>query len=137
MQDLIRSWGSLVEVTGGTIGGIFEVRHHGKWIAADARDDLDLYATAPSGDEVGLKRLHADNAAEMLGIWMAPSGNKSKLVSVLKNYALKWVSKIKLGKQLQEEAFTALKMTISAKLKVSFNQVPCHLCISRESKICN
>ena len=105
MQSLIQSWGSLVEVTGGTIRPdkswwylIEYVWHHGKWIAADARDDLDLYATAPSGDEVSLKRLHADDAAEMLGIWIAPSGNNSKLISVLKHHALQWASKIKLGK---------------------------------------
>lgn len=124
MQALIKSWGSLVEVTGGTLRPdkswwylIEYVWHRGKWIAADARDDLDLFAIAPNGDEVTLKRLHADTSAEMLGIWMSPSGNNSKIVSVLKRQALEWAGKIRLGRPSKEEAFTALKTTISAKLK--------------------
>ena len=82
---------------------------------------MDIYATAPSGDNVSLKRLHADDAAEMLGIWMAPSGNNDKLISVLKHHALHWASKIRLGKPSQEEAFVALNTTISAKLKYPLN----------------
>jgi hypothetical protein len=124
MQRLINSWGSLVEVTGGTIRTdkswwylIEYVWYRGRWIAADARDDLDLTASTPTGEEVALKRLHANDAAELLGVWMAPSGNNSKLVKVLKKHAVDWAGKIKLGRPSQTEAFTALKTTISAKLK--------------------
>ena len=61
-EDPLQSWGSLVEVTGGTLRPdkswwylIEYVWHRGKWIAADTRDDLDLFAIAPNGDEVTLK----------------------------------------------------------------------------------
>ena len=51
----------------------------------NARDDVDLVAKAPNGDEVSLKRLHVDEAAEMLGVWMTPSENNTKIASTLKN----------------------------------------------------
>ena len=124
MQNLIRSWGSLVEVTGGALRPdkswwylIEYVWNRGQWIAADARDDLDLVAPTPTGIDVSLKRLKADESAELLGVWMAPSGNNTKLVKVLKKHAVEWAGRIKLGNPSQTEAFTALKTTISAKLK--------------------
>ena len=48
--------------------------------SSDIMYDLDLVATAPNGEVVSLKRLvhHVDEAGEMLGIWMAPSGNNEK-----------------------------------------------------------
>ena len=124
MQELINSWGELVEVTGGALRPdkswwylVEYVWSKGKWRAANARDDLDLVAKAPNGEEVSLKRLHVDEAAQMLGIWMSPSGNNKKIVSTLKKQSLEWAAKVRLGRPSQEEAMVALKVNVSARLK--------------------
>ena len=46
--------------------------------------DMDLIASDSNEELVSLKRLRCDQAAEMLGIWLAPDGNKQKVVRVLK-----------------------------------------------------
>jgi hypothetical protein len=124
MQALIRSWGSLVEVTGGALRPdkswwylIEYTWRRGKWTATDAHEDQQLVAPTPEGEEVALQRLRANEAAELLGVWMAPSGDNTKLVKVLKKHAVDWAGKIRLGRPSQKEAYTALKTTISAKLK--------------------
>ena len=124
MQELINSWGELVEVTGGALRPdkswwylVEYVWSRGKWRGTNARDDLDLVATAPNGEVVSLKRLHVDEAAEMLGVWMAPSGNNKKIVSTLKRQSLEWAAKVRLGRPSQEEAMVALKVNVSARLR--------------------
>ena len=39
---------------------------------------LDLVAKGVNGNTLSLKRLRCDRVAEMLGIWIAPSGDKQK-----------------------------------------------------------
>ena len=56
----------------------------GKWVGNDSCMDMDLIATDSNGELVSLKRLRCDQAAEMLGIWLAPDGNKQKVIKVLK-----------------------------------------------------
>ena len=80
-----------MEVTGGSIRSdkswwhlINYVWKRGKWVGADCCMDLDLIATDSDGELVSLKRLRCNQAAEMLGIWLAPDGNKQKVISVLK-----------------------------------------------------
>ena len=58
MQDLIQSWGSLMEVTGGVLGVskrwwylIYYVWNKGKWTASDAAVDMDLTATSATGEQ--------------------------------------------------------------------------------------
>ena len=53
----------------------------------------------------------------MLGIWIAPNGDRSKQISVLKQAALEWAGKVRIGHCSPEEAWTALHTNISAKLK--------------------
>jgi len=48
---------------------------------------------------------------------MAPDGNKKKLVQSLREEALEWGTKMRMGQSSQLEAWTALHPTISAKLK--------------------
>ena len=36
-----------------------------------------------------MKRLHAHESSKMLGIWIAPNGNKTTLISELKNEVIK------------------------------------------------
>ena len=42
-----------------------------------------------TGEMMALSHLKCDEAAEMIGVWMAPDGNK-KLISVLKSRAVEW-----------------------------------------------
>ena len=88
MQRLINSWGDLMEVTGGAIrtdkSWWYLVEYtwkRGKWIAKDSMPHLDLVATGLDGEEVSLQRLMCNTAVEMLGIWVAPNGGKSKQIS--------------------------------------------------------
>ena len=53
----------------------------------------------------------------MLGIWLAPNGNPSKCVSVLKQKAVDWGLKVRLGNHSPVEAWTAIHTNISARLK--------------------
>ena len=125
MQRLIHSWGSLAEVTGGALAPskswwylVDYVWHRGKWVASDAGDEsFDLSARTPTGESVSLRRLHARDSTEMLGVWMSPSGDKTKIVEVLKTHAVEWAGKIRMARMSQEEAWTALTMNISAKIR--------------------
>ena len=100
MQELIQSWGSLMEVTGGALSVskswwylIEYVWKRGKWEATDAGNDLDLVAKDTSGNIVSLKRLHCHESSKMLGVWIAPDGNQVKLIEELKK--IPWNGAIK------------------------------------------
>ena len=53
----------------------------------------------------------------MLGVWLAPDGNNTKIIKVLKTAAVKWGGRVLKGNSSREEAWTALHSNISAKLK--------------------
>lgn len=100
MQKLINSWGSLMEVTGGVLRTdkswyylIDYIWKQGKWVATDPDIGIDLMADDISGKRLTLFRLRCDEAAEMLGVWMAPDGSRSKVASELKASAVEWVVK--------------------------------------------
>ena len=88
----MNSWGELMEVTGGVIHTdkswwylIDFVWKRGKWVVQDAEVDIDLVAKNKCGEIVSLKKLLCHEAAEMLGVWLAPNGDNSKQIQVLKN----------------------------------------------------
>ena len=93
------------------------VWYRGKWIANDAEGNYDLIASGPTGQRVSLSRLSCSDSSEMLGVWVAPNGNKTKQISILKEAAIDWGGKIKLSNGSPREAWTALHTNISAKLK--------------------
>ena len=124
MQDLINSWGELIDVTGGAISVekswwymIDYVWKRGKWIAVDADNNMDLMAKSSSGEQISLKRLHANESSKMLGIYVTPDGNKEELIKDLKTSAINWGTKMRTGHSNKLEAWTALQTNISAKLK--------------------
>ena len=53
----------------------------------------------------------------MLGLWMAPSGNRSKLLNTLRLKAIAWGRQVRTGNPSPIEAWTALHTNISARLK--------------------
>jgi len=52
----------------------------------------------------------------MLGLYMAPSGDKSRMLEKLCTTAVEWAAKVRAGTSSQEETWTALKSTISRKV---------------------
>ena len=81
--------GDLMEVTGGAIRIdkswwylVEYVWKRGKWKASDYTGTMDLVAAGSDGEMVSLQKLRCDEAAEMLGIWLAPNGDTSKQISV-------------------------------------------------------
>ena len=101
MQRLVNSWGSLMEVTGGALrpdkSWWYLVKYQwerGTWKAADAGSDKELTATGPDGITQNLRHLDVTESAEMLGVWMSPSGDRSKLISHSKRQAIEWAGKI-------------------------------------------
>ena len=73
----------MMEVTGGDLSVdkswwylIEYIWKRGKWVADDAKKELDLIATDCSGNKVSLKRLHCTEASQILGVWLAPNVNK-------------------------------------------------------------
>ena len=105
MQSLINSWGSLMEVTGGAVRAdkswwymIDYVWKRGKRVASDPQLNIDLVATNTNGESVTLSHLRSDEAAEMVGVWLAPSGDNNKIIKVLKTAAVKWGGESKLIK---------------------------------------
>ena len=125
MQLVINSWGSLVKVLGGAIDAtnkawwylIDFVWKRGKWCTSDPDADFDLQANEKMGNLISLKGLCHDQSAEMLGIWMAPSGCQRKQIQVLRQKALEWGAKVRVGHPSHIEAWTALHTNISAQLK--------------------
>ena len=88
---------------------------HGKWIATDPDIPLDLMATDMSGQRPALSHIRCNEVAEMLGVWMAPSGNRQKLVSELGAKAIEWGGKTIQGNPSRKEAWTALQSNVSAR----------------------
>ena len=64
-----------------------------------------------------MQRLRCHEAAEMLGIWLAPNGNPSKCVSVLEQKAIDWGLKVRLGDPSPVEAWTAIHTNVSVRIK--------------------
>ena len=113
-----------MEVTGGAISVdkswwylIDYVWKRGKWVANDANTDIDLIATSACGEVVSLKRLQVDEASKMLGVWLTPNGDNTKLVNELRQSAIEWGSKVRSGNPSRKEAWHALHSNITAKLK--------------------
>ena len=89
----------------------------GNWIVIDPDIDLDLIATDMNGERMALSHLKCDEAAEMMGVWMAPNENMKKLISVLKSRAVKWGGRVRRFKSSRKETWIALHTNISARLK--------------------
>ena len=129
MQGVIQQWGDLMEVTGGALNLdpsksywylVEYVWKRGSWVAADADiggiNGFDLMARNADNEWISLTRLQCNQASEMLGLFMAPSGDKSRMLEKLRTTAVEWAAKVRSGTSSQEETWTALKSTISRKL---------------------
>ena len=84
-----------MEVTGGAIRAdkswwylIGYVWKRGKSVGTDSCLDVNLIAMDSENKLVSFKRLRYDQAAEILGVWLTPDGNKKEIISVLKQKVL-------------------------------------------------
>ena len=105
MQRVIRQWGDLMEVTGGALASdktywylVEFVWKRGKWVAADAPLEFDLIAKTEDNNFVSLNRLSCSTVSEMLGIWMAPNGCKTKIIQEMRTSTVEWGAKIRKGR---------------------------------------
>ena len=107
MQTTIDAWEGVAKTTGGTIAHgkdkswwyliHFTWDDKGKWKYGDLKDlQLDkLTSTNDQGETIQLTYITPDKAQEMLGVWLAPDGNNSKQIKVMKNKAYKFAESIK------------------------------------------
>jgi len=125
MQTVIREWGNLMEVTGGPLETKKSYWYlidyewmRGKWTAVNG-DVGDFELSVRSGDnaEVGIERLDCNKESEMLGIWLAPSGEKKYVVVQMRETALEWGVRVRMGKASPADSLAALHTTIAMKLK--------------------
>ena len=68
----------------------------GKWVAIDAGDNLDLVITSSQGERISLEPLHVDEVSKMLGIYVAPDGNKKAIITDLKTASINLGSRVKI-----------------------------------------
>ena len=109
MQRVIQQWGGdLMEVTGGALASdktywylVEFVWKRGKWVAADSPLEFELIAKTEDNNFVSLNRL----SSEMLGIWMAPNGSKTKMIQEMRTSAVEWGAKIRNGGSVAGLAF--------------------------------
>jgi len=73
-------------------------------------------ARSTDNELISLSCLQCNQVSEMLGLYMAPSGDKSRILEKLRTTAVEWAAKVWAGTSSQEETWTALKSTISRKL---------------------
>ena len=78
---------------------------------------IDLIATGEDDIPVSLKQLRCDEVSEMLGVWLIPNRIEKRTIEYLRNEALDWARKMRLGYSSPEETWTALYTNIRAKLK--------------------
>ena len=125
MQSVISEWRDLMEVTGGALETKKSYWYlidyewvRGKWTATNGEvGDFELLVRSVDNEEVAIERLDCDVESEMLGIWMSPSGEKKRMIAEMRETALNWGAKVRLGKASPADSLAALHTTISMKLK--------------------
>ena len=126
MQQAINRWEGGLKTTGGTIVNSkswvypisFEFDEQGKWKykkVADIQHDF----TVRDDQEIRqvLISLEHNEGKETLGVYLAPDGNNSKMVEVLKTKAEEWRDHINSGHLNKADAWQALETTIMKSLQ--------------------
>jgi len=81
--------------------------------------DFVLSVRSVDNAKIGIEQLDCNKESEMLGIWMAPSGEKNHMVAQMREKALEWGARVRLGKASPADSLAALHTTIAMKLKYS------------------
>ena len=125
MQTVIREWIDLMEVSGGALETKKSYWYlmdyewvHGKWKAVNAdTGDFEIIVRSVDNEDVVLTRLDRDEELEMLDIWIVPSGENKGMIAEMRDKALNWGARVRLGKASASDSLAALYTTISMKLK--------------------
>jgi hypothetical protein len=91
---------------------------NGKWTYAPADDHLSpLTVTLPSGKRAPLIQKDPSEAAEVLGIWLAPDGNTAKAAEVLTSISRKWADQLRTRPLPKTHAWLTMLASVSKKLE--------------------
>lgn len=124
-QLLLDEWRDLMAVTGGAIEtkkSYFYIidykKQKGRWRAYDPDiGDAELNVLDKDGNRRPLDRLPCGKAAEMLGVWMAMNGDKSKQIEILQQKVLEWTNLVRVGTCTQEVIWHTFQITITKQIE--------------------
>jgi hypothetical protein len=120
IQEEVHHWEGLLAATAGAIvpEKTFWYLLAFTWQRGDWRDKTiaecpgDISAKDLRGEEKIIRRLEADDAAETLGIFLAPSGSRTGQIAKLQGKVLEWVKHISSGRLSKAEMWIAVQSTI-------------------------
>ena len=73
-------------------------------MTSDLDLNMDLVATEKHVERIPLSYLRCDEATDLLGVWLAPNGNRKNIISVLKAAAVKWGGNMRRVNSSRQEA---------------------------------
>ena len=124
MQQSLRHWEALVEVTGGCLVPYKSSWHlvditwkQGQWTCFDPQSaKFQLDAKLHTGGTGLLTTLKLLEAMEMFGVYLTPMGNQEMQLSVMRKSAKQWADCIWVGHLKRHEIRLALHTTMSKKI---------------------
>ena len=124
LQRMLTLWDHLMEVTGAAIAPdkcwwylVSFHWKHGRWKFVDEGSVFDLRVRNKHGIIESLEYLPGHEAKEMLGVYIAPSGNQTKQITEMKKKAATWGHHIRQGSLLHHETWITLNTTILKSLE--------------------
>lgn len=120
LQTVLNMWDELMQVNGAAIAPDkcwwylvdFEWTA-GKWKYAHTNAALQLTARDKDFRVHELQRLNHDDAREMVGVHLAPTGQEKTQLQILRDKTERWAKKIRQSPLDEDAVWTALKHTIS------------------------
>ena len=124
LQSALNLWETCTEVSGGCLVPEkswytlvdFEWTE-GNWDYVSTFEDVSISLKNSEGEVVALKQLAADEAQNILGVWLAPDGNNRKQVEEMRAATVRWAEQVRTGCIDRRDAWLALTMTIMKKLE--------------------
>ena len=114
--------GDLMEVTGGALNLdpskiywylVEYVWKRGKWVAPDADlGGFDLVAHTADNEWVSMTQLSGNQELAMLGLFMPPSGNKTRMLEKLHTIAIELGAKVRMGHFSPQETWVEFSCTL-------------------------
>ena len=124
LTKMLDMWDRLMEVTGAALAPdkcwwyLVDFKwNNGRWSYSDEGHCLGLEVRNRDGVTEKLKYLTCDIAKEMLGVYIAPDGNQSKQMEVMRKKAVTWGNYMKEGSLRHYESWVTLNTTIIKSLE--------------------
>jgi hypothetical protein len=94
------------------------VWHKGKWTYKSAADcPYELTVPIGNGQRTKITQMDPSDAAETLGVWLAPDGNNKQAIIALLEKSTLWADKVRTGYLTPSEAWLSMSTTISKQLE--------------------